>query len=412
MIYLFFVIHDYSGARTYADELLGYLGTQKGIAVHKVFLNSIYFKEYTEIKEGNMTIIHIPAIDRETGFREKYAKRCIDLMSQLLQEKRNIIFHLNSCTQVYLGVEARKRFGAHLIYTLHFLPNYFSYWASEGQFSGDLITTGDEIEKQIIGEADHVICVTRFAKESILKWHNSPGNQVTAIHNGIGIKNQYRPLRLWQKEQIKRRLGFTKGEQIILFVGKLEKRKGIKHLVAAFNKLLSKAHNVQLVIAGDGNFDDVFNYAKGCWSKITLTGKIPIEEVILLYQVADIGVIPSVYEQCSYVALEMMQYGLPVVVTAAPGLKELYEDNKNALIVPLGNPDHTTMDLEVQEDELEKMILRLLNDKKLRKEIGDNAFYIWLSNFTSVHMGQATKKIYEQIQTGTIKLNTDEILIQ
>ena len=235
---------------------------------------------------------------------------------------------------------------------------------------------------------------------------------MTAIHNGIGIKNQYRPLTLRQKEQIKRRLGFTKGEQIILFVGKLEKRKGIQHIVAVFNKILSKVHNVQLVIAGDGNFDDVFNYAKGCWSKITLTGKISIEEVILLYQVANIGVIPSVYEQCSYVALEMMQYGLPVVVTTAPGLKELYEDNKNALIVPLGNPDHTTMDLEVQEDELEKMILRLLNDKKLRKEIGDNAFYSWLSNFTSVHMGQATKKIYEQIQTETIKLNTDEILIQ
>lgn len=412
MINLFFVIHDYSGVRTYADELLGYLVTQKGIAVHKVFLNSIYFKEYTEIKEGNMAVIHIPSIERETGSGEKYAKRCIDLMSQLLQEKRNIIFHLNYREQVYLGVEARKRFGAHLIYTLHFLPNYFSYWASEKQFSDDLITTGDEIEKQIISEADHLICVTRFAKESILKWHNSSGNQVTAIHNGIGIKNQYRPLRLWQKEQIKRRLGFTKGEQILLFVGKLEKRKGIKHLVAAFNKLLSKEHNVQLVIAGDGNFDDVFNYAKGCWSKITLTGKISIEEVILLYQVADIGVIPSVYEQCSYVALEMMQYGLPVVVTAAPGLKELYEDNKNALIVPLGNPDKTTMELEVLEDELEKMILRLLNDKKLRKEIGDNAFYCWLSNFTSVHMGQATKKIYEKIQTGTIKLNTDEILIQ
>ncbi len=411
MISLFFVIHDYSGARTYANELLDYMVTQKGIAVHKVFLNSIYFKEYIEIKEGNMTVIHIPMIERKFGSDEKYAKRCIDLMSQLLQKKRNIIFHLNSRTHVYLGVEARKRFGAHLIYTLHFLPNYFSYWASELQFSGDLITTGDEIEKQIIREADHVICVTRFAKESILKWHKLPGNQVTAIHNGIGIKNQYQPLRSWQKEHIKRRLGFTKGEQIILFVGKLEKHKGIKHLVSVFNNLLSKAYNLRLVIAGDGNFDDVFNYAKECWSKITLTGKISIEEVILLYQAADIGVIPSVYEQCSYVALEMMLYGLPAVVTAAPGLKELYEDNKNALIVPLGNPNRTTLEIEVLEDELQKMILRLLNDKILRKEIGENAFYSWLSNFTSEHMGQATKKIYEQIQTGTVKLNTDEILI-
>lgn len=412
MINLFFVIHDYSGVKTYANELLGYMVTQKGIHVHKVFLNSIYFNEYNEIKEGNMTVIHIPKIERKSGSDEKYAKRCIDLMSQLLQEKRNIIFHLNSRKHVYFGVEARKRFGAHLIYTLHFLPDYFSYWASEQQFSSDLITTGDEIEKQMIEEANHVICVTRFAKESVLKWRNLPGNKVTAIHNGIGIKNQHGPLKSRQKEQIKKRLGFTKGEQIILFVGKLEKRKGIKHLVTVFNKLLPKMHNVRLVIVGDGNFDDVLSYSKGCWSKITLTGKISINEVILLYQAADIGVIPSVYEQCSYVALEMMQYGLPVVVTSAPGLKELYQDHKNALIVPLGNPNKTKMDMEVLEDELEKMILRLLINKKLRKEIGDNAFYSWLSDFTSAHMGQATKKIYEQIQTGTIKLNTDEILIQ
>ena len=192
----------------------------------------------------------------------------------------------------------------------------------------------------------------------------------------------------------------------------LDKRKGIKHLVAVFNKISAKIHHARLVIAGVGNFDTVFNHAEGCWSKITLTGRIPKETVKQLCQIADIGAIPSVFEQCSYVALEMMQYGLPVVVTAAPGLKELYEDGKNALIVPLGNSDHTTMDLEVQEDELEKMILRLLNNKKLRKEIGDNAFYSWLTNFTSVHMGQATKKIYKQIQTETIKLNTDEILIQ
>ncbi|HWR94934.1 MAG TPA: glycosyltransferase [Flavobacterium sp.] len=397
MINLFFVILDYSGARTYADELLSYMVTQQDIAVHKVYLNSSYFKEYTTIKEGNMTVIHLPKIEFEFTSGKKYAKRCIDLMSPFLEEKQNIFFHLNYRKQVYLGDEARKRFGAHLIYTLHFLPNYFSYWASE-KFSGDLITTGDETEKQIIREADHVICVTRFAKESILKWLNISEAKVTAVHNGIGErKNQFRPLRLQKKEQVKEQLGFTKGEQLILYVGKLETRKGIKHLVTVFNRLLSKVHNARLIIAGDGNFDDVFNYAKGCWSKITLMGKIPIEEVFLLYQIADIGVIPSIFEQCSYVALEMMQYGLPVVVTAAPGLKELYTHKENALVAPLGDPDNATMNLEVLEDEFEKMILWLLYDKKLRKKIGKNSFYNWFTNHTSKHMGQATKMIYAQL---------------
>jgi len=411
MINLFFVIHDYSGARTYADELLGYLVTQEGIAVNKVYLNSSYFKEYTEIKEGNMTVIHIPAIERKTGSREKYAKRCIDLMAPILLGKQDLFFHLNNSSQVNLGIEARRRFDAHIVYTLHFLPNYFSYLASEEQFSGDEITTGDEIEKQIIREADHVICVTRFARESILKWYNVPENKVTAIHNGIGIKNQYRPLTLQQKEQIKKRLGFAKGEQIVLFVGKLEKRKGIKHLVSVFNKLSVKIHNARLVIAGDGNFEDVFNYAKGCWSRITFTGKITKEEVIQLYQVADIGVIPSVFEQCSYVALEMMQFGLPVVVTAAPGLKELYEDRKNALVIPLSISDHLVMELVVLEDELKKSVQTLLDDKKLRREISNNALKFWETSYTSTYMGQATLKIYELIQTETFKPDANEKLI-
>ena len=49
MINLFFVIHDYSGARTYANEVLGYLAQQNGIRVHRVYLESIYYKEYTKV---------------------------------------------------------------------------------------------------------------------------------------------------------------------------------------------------------------------------------------------------------------------------------------------------------------------------------------------------------------------------
>lgn len=407
MINLFFVIHDYSGARTYAYELLGYLVSLKEITIHIVYLNSGYFKEYIEIQEGNMTIIYIPAIESKFRADRKYAKRCIDLMTPILQDKKDLFFHINYSTQVNLGIEVRKRFGAHIVYTLHFLPNYFSYLDLIVKIPDNLVTMGDELEKQIISEVDHIICVTSFARESILKWYNIPGNKVTAIHNGIGLKNQHRPLLLQQKEQIKKRLGFAKEEQIVLFVGKLEKRKGIKHLVAVFNKISAKVDNVRLVIAGDGNFNDVFNYSKGCWSKITLTGKISANEVIQLYQISDIGVIPSIFEQCSYVALEMMQYGLPVIVTAAPGLKELYENGKDALIVPLNSPGHKLMELEVIEDELEKSIKILLNDRKLRKKLSNNTLNHWDTSYTSIHMGQATLKVYKLLQTETFKLSAN-----
>lgn len=398
MINLFFVVHDYSGARTYADEILGYVEGQKGIKVHKIYMESCYYNEYTERKEGNTISIHIPKVKRNGNSLGKYSSRCIDLMIRILNGKQNLIFHLNLNTHVELGLEARNRFGAYIIYTVHFLPNYFSYLATLSQMPDNFITIGDELEKQVIKEADQIICVTCFAKESMLKWYNAPENKITIIHNGIGFEYQHQLFPLRKKVQIKKRLGFTKEEQIILFVGKLEKRKGINHLVTVFNKLSTELHNIRLVIVGDGDFKEAFNYANGCWSKITLTGKISKEELIQLYQIADIGVISSIYEQCSYVALEMMQYGLPVVVTAAPGLKELYNNKKNAIIAPLVRSDNTLMELEVIEEELEKSIKILLNDEKMRKEIRESTMNNWKTNYTSIHMGKATIKVYDLLQ--------------
>jgi hypothetical protein len=109
MVNLFFITRNYSGARTYTDELLGYLSIQKGIKVHKVYLESPVYKEYTVLNNNGIRIIHIPAVEWKVHVLEKYASRCIDLMDPLLRGKKNIIFHLNYSTQIKLGLEARKR---------------------------------------------------------------------------------------------------------------------------------------------------------------------------------------------------------------------------------------------------------------------------------------------------------------
>ncbi len=115
MINLFFVVHDHSRAKIYANELLGYLSTQEDIAVHKLYINDSDYKEYTEIKEGNIHNIYIPRVKRKGYTLEKYAVRSIDLLSPLLSNREDIVFHLNYSTQVKLGLEAHKRFNASLV---------------------------------------------------------------------------------------------------------------------------------------------------------------------------------------------------------------------------------------------------------------------------------------------------------
>lgn len=316
-------------------------------------------------------------------------------MDSLLVGKENLIFHLNYATQVKLGIKARERYGSKLIYTVHFLPDYFSF--AENESISELRKRVDVLELDVVREADRVICVTRFAQNTISQLCQVSEDKIVSIHNGLGKIDEIEPISDLKKKALKRFLGFDEEEQLILFVGALEERKGLKYLTRAFNTLSKHYTHVRLVIVGSGNFTDVFDHAKGCWGKITLTGKITLDEVYQLYQIATLGVIPSVYEQCSYVALEMMKYGLPVVVAAAPGLRELYTNGENALVVPLHKGDIDLMKLELNEDKLAEALATILNDKTLQQKLSKNARSVWEQSYTVENMGDATMMQYKKL---------------
>jgi len=391
MIHLFFFVHDHSGARTYADELLSYLVTVPDIKVHKVFFESKYVKEYT-IEEQGIVHIHLPTIKISGRNLDKYSERCLDLMDPLVNGKENLIFHLNNSIQVKLGTKARGRYNAKLVYTLHFLPDYFSYIYDERV--DNLETTGDVLEREMLKEADQIICVTRFAKESICNFYSVPENKVVAIHNGYGNIGHSQIFSETEKIKIKTDLGFSPNEKLVLFVGLLEERKGLKYLLQAFNLLCKTHKNIRLVIVGNGDYDEIFKYAKSNWGNITLTGKISSAEVNQLYQVSTIGIIPSVYEQCSYVALEMMQAGLPVIVASAPGLNELYDNGVNAIVVPLKKGSQERLKLEMDASELKKALNKLINDPNLQKQFRKSNLLKWQQQYTAKTMGFETLEIY------------------
>jgi glycosyltransferase involved in cell wall biosynthesis len=104
----------------------------------------------------------------------------------------------------------------------------------------------------------------------------------------------------------------------------------------------------------------------------------------------------------------MMQYGIPIVCSNVPGLKELFTDKKSALMVSL----HTRLDgllgLEIRTEELCHAIRQLLEDKPLAKRLGLNAHNNWKNRYTSAHMGQATIKVYQKLQNMNIGVSNTE----
>lgn len=109
--------------------------------------------------------------------------------------------------------------------------------------------------------------------------------------------------------------------------------------MAAFTEVLKSYPDTRLVLAGSANSEWSYFLAsiKHISSKIITTGFISKKELKEWYRIVDIGIIPSYYEQCPYVAIEMMMYGLPIVVSDANGLRDMFTDKENAVVVPLGD---------------------------------------------------------------------------
>ena len=396
MINLFFIIHYYSGAITYANELLPYLSDQQGIAVHKIYLESKYYKEYTEIKEANILIIHIPAVKREAGSLKKYAKRCIDVITPILAGKKNVIFHLNYSTQVKFGKEARKKFGAKLVYTLQYLPNYFSYLGIDNTTNENLTTTGDVLDKKVIKEADKIICISKFTQNILCKQYNVPIEKTEIIYNGYGtIESKPPENTTWIKEG----MGFDKKERLILFVGRLGTEKGLHALIHVFKKIVIDLPDARLVLAGEGNFKKTMKLCHNTIGKVTFTGSLKKEQLQKLYSIADIGVAPSHFELLGYVPIEMMFHRVPMIISNVPGMNELVKDGKNGLVCKVKKRTDGSLGLKIDKQSLYSKIKILLEDTTQAKKFAQHGRLSWENNFTAAHMGKATLKLYKQLQT-------------
>jgi glycosyltransferase involved in cell wall biosynthesis len=136
----------------------------------------------------------------------------------------------------------------------------------------------------------------------------------------------------------------------ILFVGRLEPRKGIDTLLAGFALAVAQGADLHLDIVGR----DAFDRRIGTWfgarmletlvpapvrDRITLHGPLPPDRVADLRRAAGIAAIPSPMDNYPYVCMEAMAEGLPVVAAAAGGMAEMIRDPQDGLLFHPGDPE-------------------------------------------------------------------------
>ena len=314
--------------------------------IHIIWLNSEV--SVCEIKSDREFLeeIMLPSYDQVPSCHiARYYRSCWYLLRSFLQiEKEAPVYFFLNHTKYYLLVpEIKQTFPQSIVYfTIHYqkwcflldgqaaaLRSLLSKQEQELQGMERDIWHSFQEEQSAYRSVDRVVSLSRFTSGLLQQVYQIPAHKIDLVYNGMA---DVAPVGPRDKESLKKELGFPSGERIILFVGRLDPVKGVHLLLRAFMALSEELPDCRLILAGDGN---LLPYLQACdrhWGRITFTGRLGKERLYQLYQMADIGVMPSLHEQCSYTAIEMMMFGIPLIASTTTGLKEMIRENMNGLL--------------------------------------------------------------------------------
>ncbi|MBI5583984.1 MAG: glycosyltransferase [Deltaproteobacteria bacterium] len=186
----------------------------------------------------------------------------------------------------------------------------------------------------------------------------------------------------------------------ILFLGRLEKRKGILDLFQAIPAVLKHFPRTSFIIAGADNSDnDRFkiktgltysayfqNHFKKEAERVRFLGYVSEEAAQDLYKKCDLFVAPSLYESFGLIYLEAMNYGKPVIGCRAGGVPEVIDHGKSGILVDPGVPK-----------ELAEAILSLLQSPLSLREMGLAGREKLIREFHYLTMAKGFEAVYKEI---------------
>jgi hypothetical protein len=190
------------------------------------------------------------------------------------------------------------------------------------------------------------------------------------------------------------------GPPRLLFVGRLEPRKGIQTLLAVLPALLDAHRALRADIVGAdvplGAAGDTFRrrferqHALAPWRRrCRFHGQVDDAALAAFYARSSFLVAPSLYESFGLVFLEAMRYGKPVIGCCTGGVPEVVRDGETGLLVPPDDPPA-----------LAAAINRLVADAALRRALGETAHRVVATEFSAARMVERTAVFYAEVIAG------------
>jgi glycogen(starch) synthase len=241
------------------------------------------------------------------------------------------------------------------------------------------------VERWMANRADRVITCSHYMRGHVADVYGLEESRVTVIPNGID------PLDLQPVDDLDRlRAQFAAPEErLVVLVGRLVYEKGFQLALEALPGLVDRLGDVRFLVAGSGTHEQELRRQAadlGLEAHGTFLGWIGDDVLHSLYRIADLCVVPSIYEPFGLVALEAMASGCPCIVADTGGLREIVpEDERVGLRFNGGDAEHLAV-----------MVERLLTDDALRERLVVEASEHVLS-FDWADVARQTAALYAQL---------------
>lgn len=241
------------------------------------------------------------------------------------------------------------------------------------------------VENWMANRADRVITCSYYMRGHVADIYGLDEDRLSVIPNGID------PLDLIPVDDLDalRSRFAAPDEQLVILVGRLVYEKGFQLALEALEPIIERLENVRFLVAGSGTHEQELKRQAaelGLLEHGTFLGWIGDDVLHSLYRIADLCVVPSLYEPFGLVALEAMASGCPCIVADTGGLRE---------VVPAG--DRVGLRFNGGDAEhLGVMIERMLTDADLRERLVAEAGEHVLS-FDWADVARQTQDLYEEL---------------
>lgn len=346
----------------------------------------------------DVRVIRIPAGPWEFVIKEEIYKLLPELTENLAAfiKENNIdydLFHGHYVDAGIITLDLAKIFNRPAFFTAHSL----GAWKRE-RMEGD----PEEMELQFnfnhrIAEEKRIYdtlsghTVTSLLQlEKLRSLYDYQGENVEIIPPGVNI-HKFKPL---APGEIPRKTDLP--EKYIFCLSRIDSNKGYDLLLNAFARVCEKIDDVYLVTGGGSSNPQPrekevidmmhrITQEKGIAKKIIFVGHVEEHLMVSYYQNAQYFVMPSIFEPFGMTTQEAMSSGIPVIASRFGGIKTILTNEKDGLLIDPKN-----------EDEFTTAMIRLLEDKDFRDQLGKAASSLIRDNFSWEAMAERHLTFYKK----------------